>query len=167
MNTTRRDLIIDAINQLRPVHGYSLVPVNLILAQSALETGYWDSNLIANYNNAFGMMHPAQRPSTSAGAVSAGFASYADLCNSVEDYLLRQKYFNIPNTPDARTYVRATVDSGYATDPAYADKWLAVYSQLQGTTLPPGYNPPAQGNNQNMVILLGLAAFAAYYLTRK
>jgi len=170
MNATRKALIIDAINQLRPVHGYDLVPVNLILAQSALETGHWTSNLIETVNNAFGMKHPRVRPTTSAGATSAGFAIYPDLCNSVEDYLLRQKNFNIPNTANPVEYITATVNSGYAEDPNYASKWLALYNQFQGTSVPPGPFPPGQPNDNSATqtaILLGIAAIAVYYLTRK
>jgi flagellum-specific peptidoglycan hydrolase FlgJ len=111
--------------------GYFNLDPDIVLAQSILETGWFKSRLASEQNNIFGMMQPRKRPTTSTGAGPSGFATYATIADSVEDYFLRQRYFKIPDSPDAETYIRATKDSGYATDPQYVDKVLRVYRMLK------------------------------------
>lgn len=137
----RRQLVKEAILALRGYYGFSVVPWQLILAQAILETGHFTSNLVVQHNNAFGMMHPTQRPNTSDGATSSGFATYSDLFQSVQDYFLRQRYFNIPNTSNVQQYMDATRQSDYFTQPDYLDRWMAVYQDVMDGVPPPA-DPP-------------------------
>jgi flagellum-specific peptidoglycan hydrolase FlgJ len=123
----RAGSILQAARDLAPAYGFDRVDPALILAQAAHETGGFDSSLIRQTNNAFGLKHPKQRPTKSIGATANNYATFSTLRDGVEDYLMRQKYFRIPNTSDPVAYVDATFASGYAEDPAYKAKWLATY----------------------------------------
>jgi hypothetical protein len=162
--TERRAAVLAAIQQLGPFYGFTQVDPDLVLAQAILETGHFTSNLVATQNNAFGMMQPRQRPNVSDGPGPTGFACYADLFASVQDYFLRQQYFSIPNTADPAAYVQATKASGYATDPSYTDKWLAVYRDNSGPVAPVDRDPdggaPAVKDNSAAFGLLALLAVA-------
>jgi len=180
MDAAKRDAVWSAILDLKPVYGFALVPDEVILAQSALETAWWTSNLCVSANNCFGMMHPTTRDTVSTGAYGTGrFATYPDIYASVQDYLMRQEYFNIPNTADPLEYMNATKASGYATDPKYVEKWLAVYNQMTGQNigLTPGTgtgtdnNKPTgstdNGSTNNMLVIGGLALLAFLLMRKK
>lgn len=132
----RRFAVLASIKGLAPHYGFTRVDPLLVLSQAILESGHFTSNLVVTQNNAFGMMQPRQRPNVSDGPGPTGFACYADLFASVQDYFLRQRYFGIQDTSDPVAYANATKASGYATDPQYVDKWLAVY-RSQGQQVPP------------------------------
>jgi len=173
MDMEKRNAVLAAIMDLKPVYGYANVPDDLVLAQSALETGWWTSNLCVTYNNCFGMMHPNQRDTVSLGPTETGrFATYPDIFASVQDYFMRQEYFGIPGTSSASEYIAATVASGYATDPNYAKKWNDVYEQISGTgsTTPgtgPGSDPKPESGSTNNLLMIGGLALLAFLLMRK
>lgn len=118
--------LVDALRALLPEYGYDRVPLGLVLAQSALETGYWSSPVFRNARNAFGLRRARVRPTPAVG-VYQGHAAYRSLTDSVRDYLDRQRAFRIPNTANVNEYVNATVRSGYAAATNYGPTWLSVY----------------------------------------
>jgi len=103
---------------------YRLVPPELIVGQAALETGNFTSAILRENRNLFGLKLPKVRPTLATGE-NRGHATFSTVEDSVRDYILRQRNFSIPDTSNATEYMRATVASGYATDPDYLRKWAA------------------------------------------
>ncbi|SFP44104.1 flagellar protein FlgJ [Geopseudomonas sagittaria] len=126
------------------------VPAELILAQAALETG-WGRHEIAtanggNSHNLFGIKAGAnwQGPTTEVRTTEyidgqaqsrverfrvyesfeAAFTDYAQLIGN------NPRYAGVVSAPDAQQAARALQRGGYATDPAYADKLIAVMATL-------------------------------------
>jgi flagellar protein FlgJ len=118
----------------------------LLLAQAALETG-WGKSLdadAARSNNLFGIKASAawQGPSVSRWTLEhadgvalrkqerfraypdtgASFADYVDLIGSSPRYAAA-----LERGADPQAYAHEVASAGYATDPAYASKWLAIY----------------------------------------
>lgn len=124
-------------------------PRNLI-AQAALETG-WGRSQPADSNNLFGIKAGASWNGVSvqanteefAGGVSqrvdADFRAYGSARDSVQDYvrLIRDnpRYANALNTGgDVQAFADALQRGGYATDPDYARKLVAVAAEIGRTT---------------------------------
>lgn len=126
------------------------VPAELILAQAALETG-WGRHEIAtasggNSYNLFGIKAGAnwQGPTTEVRTTEyvdgqpqsriERFRVYASFEAAFTDYARlignNPRYAGVVNAPDARQAARALQAGGYATDPAYADKLIAVMATL-------------------------------------
>lgn len=125
----------------------------VLLAQSALETG-WGRHVIAAGNgasshNLFGIKADGrwEGPRVQVNTLEyvdgipeqqrAAFRAYDDPAQSFADYVdfLHQnpRYREaLAQAPDAEGYLRGLQAAGYATDPAYADKILAI---LNGGTL--------------------------------
>jgi flagellar protein FlgJ len=126
------------------------VPAELILAQAALETG-WGRHEIAtagggNSHNLFGIKAGStwQGPTTEVRTTEyvdgrpvsrierfrvyesfeAAFTDYARLIGG------NPRYAGVVDAPDAAQAARALQRGGYATDPAYADKLIAVMATL-------------------------------------
>lgn len=126
------------------------VPAELILAQAALETG-WGRHEIAtasggNSHNLFGIKAGAnwQGPTTEVrtteyvdgrpqsrierfrvyDSFEAAFTDYARLIGS------NPRYAGVVDAPNAQQAARALQAGGYATDPAYADKLIAVMETI-------------------------------------
>lgn len=124
------------------------VDPRLLVAQAALETG-WGASIPRHADgrsthNVFGMKAGASWRGEKAGAwtleVVAGvperrrahFRAYASIAESFADYAdviegLSRYADARRGAADPEAYARAVADAGYATDPEYADKWLAVY----------------------------------------
>ncbi len=124
------------------------VEPKLLLAQAALETG-WGGAVPqrpdgSSAHNVFGMKagstwrgdRVAHWTLEHDGEVAARkrevFRAYPDPAASFADYV--NLISNTPryaqalaNAKDPEAYARAVSAAGYATDPAYADKWLAIY----------------------------------------
>ena len=75
------------------------------------------------------------------------FRAYGDTAESFADYVglisTARRYADaLSQAGDAEGYARAMTKAGYATDPNYADKWLAIYhgdrleQALRGIDLP-------------------------------
>jgi flagellar protein FlgJ len=138
------------------------VEPKLLLAQAALETG-WGRAVPqrggASANNLFGIKagESWSGDSTSSwtlehvdGVTSRElerFRAYDTTAGSFADYVSlissgRRYAGALENAGDAQAYARAVTDAGYATDPNYADKWLAIYNgerlkqALRGMDLP-------------------------------
>lgn len=131
--TERAREVFEAITRYADEYGYGDIDPHVFLAQSALESGNWTSRRAVEDNNVFGMKHPSQRPTTSAGAGAGGFATYASPTDSVEDYFMRQRYFNVPGDVSASGYMQAT-QSGqypYAEEGAdYITAWNRTYLEM-------------------------------------
>jgi len=140
------------------------VEPRLLLAQAALETGWGrsagQSGAADSVNNLFGIKAGSRWSGAAVerwtleheNGVTAPererFRAYESTAESFADYVdlisTAQRYADaLANTADAEAYARAVTKAGYATDPAYADKWLAIYhgdrltQALRGIDLPP------------------------------
>lgn len=108
---------------------YWIVPTRVVYNQFRLEVGRGEKSVaFNNLNNLFGMTMPQHRSTTAKpspilhqGKVMAKFSSK---WSSIYDYFLRQKYFKVTGF----NYISKTVDSGYATDKAYLEKWQDLNS---------------------------------------
>ncbi|RME35347.1 MAG: flagellar assembly peptidoglycan hydrolase FlgJ [Gammaproteobacteria bacterium] len=140
---------VDALLPLAEAAGRRLgVEPRLLLAQAALETG-WGSRLIrdaagGNSHNLFGIKAGADWDGRRVGVASleyrdgrpqrevSEFRAYGSYAESFADYVgfvrTRPWYREaLAGAADPATYIRALQAAGYATDPAYADKVLALY----------------------------------------
>jgi flagellar protein FlgJ len=124
------------------------VEPRLLLAQAALETG-WGGAVPqqedgASANNLFGIKAGAAWPGQRIAEWTlehrngvtererAEFRAYPSTAGSFADYVDlisgTPRYANaLAHADDPEAYARAVSAAGYATDPAYADKWLAIY----------------------------------------
>jgi len=124
------------------------VEPRLLLAQAALETG-WGRALprlegSEPSHNLFGIKAGASWPGAAVeqwtlehadGVTSphrAEFRAYAGTDESFADYVsligTARRYADaLSRAHDPEAYARAVTKAGYATDPQYADKWLAIY----------------------------------------
>ena len=139
------------------------VEPRLLLAQAALETG-WGRAAAQNGaepgNNLFGIKAgaawrgaaaehwtlehengvtaPRRESFRAYGSTAESFADYVDLISTARRYADA-----LSSAGDAEAYAHAVTNAGYATDPSYADKWLAIYhgdrltQALRGVDLPP------------------------------
>ncbi len=119
----------------------------LLLAQAALETG-WGKKIILHpdgrsshnlFNIKAGRHWEAERVKVStleymdgiAVRRHADFRSYEDYRQSFEDYaklIQKPRYAEaLHHSDDPEKYLKALQQAGYATDPDYADKILAIY----------------------------------------
>lgn len=131
----------------RVARGMGVDP-DLLIAQSALETGWGGSvlkfpdgrpafNLFGiKADNSWSGLRVGQRTLEFVNGVPEQrweqFRAYQSVEASFQDYAElitgSSRYADIANseaTPDA--YAHAIANNGYATDPQYADKWLAIY----------------------------------------
>ena len=130
------------------------VPAELILAQAALETG-WGRNQIparngANSHNLFGIKAGADWSGPTAEVQTTEYVdgqavqrvesfrvypSYEAAFNDYARLIVRNpRYAGVVNASSAQDAAYAMQRSGYATDPAYADKLIGVMRTLD---LPP------------------------------
>jgi len=126
------------------------VSENLLIAQAALETGWGQKVMPRNDGgssfNLFGIKANASWQGDKASTATleyrdgvaqrerAEFRAYASLEQSFDDYVafLREqpRYSDALKTVDDKGFAEALQHSGYATDPAYAEKILAVKQRL-------------------------------------
>jgi flagellar protein FlgJ len=120
----------------------------LLLAQAALETG-WGRSMPhedgASSHNLFGIKAGAGWDGPAASHLTLehengvtapryqSFRTYASAAESFGDYVhlisSAQRYAGaLEHGGSAEAYARGLTEAGYATDPAYADKWLAIYN---------------------------------------
>ncbi len=145
-----RQAFVDAVLPLAERAGRKLgVDPKILVAQAALETGWGRSvprhpDGRAGHNlfgiKAGGLWHGARVRQTTLehvdGALQRGqasFRAYADIAESFEDYtrLIAEspRYAKaLEHGGDPRRFAEAVAEAGYATDPEYAQKWLAVYA---------------------------------------
>lgn len=111
---------------------------SLILAQSALESGFGQSDLAKVHHNFFGIKRTAQESSAAyqteevlggeSVTVTANFRAYDSVEDSVKDYAVLlgtlPRYRGVVEADSPEEAARALVQGGYATDPAYAEKLI-------------------------------------------
>lgn len=91
---------------------------HIALAQMKIESGNYSSNVSKEYNNYFGMRHPAQRLTVSLGNKN-GYAHYRDWAYSILDYALWQRRYAYNLSEEEYLYKLAQV---YAEDTNYRNK---------------------------------------------
>ena len=120
----------------KAAHALGVAP-RLILAQAALETG-WGQSVVGN--NLFGIKAVPGAPSVLAATREAGaggqllpamaaFRAFPDITACVHHYvdLLKSQYPGTVGTgSDAQAFARGLTQGHYATDPAYAQKLIAL-----------------------------------------
>jgi flagellar protein FlgJ len=149
---TPREFVASILPAARAAARRLGVDPRVLVAQAALETGWGES--IPNHvdgrpaNNLFGIKAgPTWRGARVAhatlenvdGAIQRQrleFRAYGSVAESFEDYaqLISEspRYAQaLSRASDAKSYVNEVANAGYATDPDYAEKWLAVYSGAQ------------------------------------
>ena len=111
---------------------------SLILAQSALESGFGQSDLAKVHHNFFGIKRTGQESSAAyqteevlggeSVTVTANFRAYDSVEDSVKDYAVLvgtlPRYRGVVEADSPEEAARALVQGGYATDPAYAEKLI-------------------------------------------
>jgi flagellar protein FlgJ len=138
------------------------VDPRLLVAQAALETGWgralpragnepshnlfgikagpsWSGATVEQWTleHADGVTAPQRAEFRAYAGTDESFADYAKLIGTSRRY---EEALGAAHDPEA--YARAVTKAGYATDPAYADKWLAIYhgdrldQALRGLDLP-------------------------------
>lgn len=128
------------------------VPADLILAQAALETGWGRHEIAAadgrNSHNLFGIKAGSrwQGPTTEVATheyfdgqrtrVTDSFRVYDSFEEAFTDYARligdNPRYAGVAAAASPEQAARALQEGGYATDPAYADKLIAVMQTLGG-----------------------------------
>ena len=91
--------------------------INIIIAQFRLETGHFKSKSFLLGNNISGMKKPRVRPNLASGELY-GHAKFRCWVDSVEDYLLWQKY-NKKKLKNSKDYYAFLSKVGYAEDSNY------------------------------------------------
>jgi flagellar protein FlgJ len=69
-----------------------------------------------------GVTAPQRESFRAYGSAADSFDDYANLIGTARRYAAALEHADNPEA-----YARAVTKAGYATDPSYADKWLAVY----------------------------------------
>jgi len=143
----------------------------LLFAQARLETGNFTSDLYKHHGNMFGMNPAQQRRQYYDSVTASGFAHYASTGDSLADRL-NLDVVNSVVYQNPYQYMKAVMSKGYATDPNYIKKWIAVaksvYSDIgwntpvfvddTGAEVGAGVKPAGTSPGQTW-ILYGLAAY--------
>ncbi len=131
------------------------LPRELLLAQAALETGWGRYSIStaagADSHNLFGIKAGSDWHGNTTDIVTHEYVdgervrqvdrfrvydSYADAFADHGRLLSENpRYAGVMSAPDAHSAARALQASGYATDPAYAEKLISVMRGLSGTSL--------------------------------
>lgn len=148
----------DFFNTLGPIaekyDSYGLYP-SVMLAQAALESQFGESQLSFDYNNYFGIKahghHRSVRLSTTEyytdepTTITDSFCVYNSPKDCFQDYaeLLTQNdnYSDAIGAASPAMAARALQAAGYATDPAYANKLIALINEYNLTRFDPMERP--------------------------
>jgi flagellum-specific peptidoglycan hydrolase FlgJ len=110
-------------------YGFINISVKVLYAQMMHETGNLKSEVFKQNNNLFGMREAKVRKRSVEGS-NLGHAVYKNHSQSVVDYFLRQKNFRISNQDDT-SYINDTVNSNYAEDKSYKEKWVNTIKTIK------------------------------------
>jgi flagellar protein FlgJ len=99
----------------------------------------WDGAAVEHWTleHEGGVTAPQREAFRAYDSTAASFKDYVELISTSRRYADA-----LPHAGDAEAYARALTKAGYATDPSYADKWLAIYhgdrlaEALRGIDLP-------------------------------
>lgn len=72
----------------------------IVVSQSAHETGGWSSAVFRSNNNGFGMRYPRIRQTTAVGE-KGGYSVYETVADSFKDIVFYLKYVRIPKAAEA------------------------------------------------------------------
>ena len=155
--TPQEDFFVRYADSAQTSQRVTGVPASVTLAQAALESDWGKSQLARQGNNFFGIK-AASRPGTSgvinlptwevlggrSVMVQAAFRAYRDAAESFADhghfFLDNSRYAAaVKNAADPNAFARLIHQAGYATDPSYATKLIALmqkynlyqYNQLE------------------------------------
>lgn len=121
LGSSVRGLVAFNLSVLGFLLGYPYEVIKLMIAQSAIETSWWnpDKNPMAASNkNAFGMRQPSVRETTAIGS-NLGHAVYRSYAMSVADRFYYDLHWGTDKT-NVLTYIASLVKQGYATAGGYA-----------------------------------------------
>ena len=116
-DTFSRDALVEELKKL------NIRFPHIVLAQSILETGYWESRIYQENNNLFGMKQARARATTAKGT-QLGHAFYDDWKESVTDYALYQAAY-LNKIRKENQYLRY-LDKNYAEAKDYDKKLEAI-----------------------------------------
>lgn len=140
------------------------IPASFVIADAALESGWGDSYLTVRAMNCFGVKADASwkgdvvywRTREYEGGkwvfVTAPFRKYADWTQSLNDHanflLTNERYKDCFKFTDGELFATAVAEAGYATDPNYASKIIAIITgnhlqSLDVLTITPAAPAPA------------------------
>lgn len=105
-----------------------IAPV-IVIAQSRLETGNYQSELCTDYNNLFGMKKARIRPTTATGSTENNYATYESWYDCIKDMKLFQQWY-LSRGRDLSDYLTFLEVIGYAEDPLYIYKIEELCSKL-------------------------------------
>jgi len=151
-NTTNKQAFIDDIvpvaKEMQASHG--IMP-SIILAQAILESDWGTSELSAKYNNLFGIksfshndhsvkLETKEYKDGKWVSIKANFKVYASWSDCIRDHTLLfvqgvdwdpYLYQGVLLADDYQTAAKALQVAGYATDPGYAEKLIALINQYK------------------------------------
>ncbi len=120
------------------------IPASLTAAQLILESGWLGSGLSKNANNAFGIKGSYNGASYSCKTrewdgkkfitVTAKFRKYPSLAESIADHsalLCKARYQAVREAIGYKAVCKAVQSCGYATDPEYANRLIALIEQYK------------------------------------
>ena len=116
-STFSREALVEEIKKL------NIRFPHIVLAQSILETGYWESRIYQENHNLFGMKQARAR-ATTANGTQLGHAYYDDWKESVTDYALYQAAY-LNKIRKENQYLRY-LDKNYAEAKDYDKKLEAI-----------------------------------------
>lgn len=157
----------------------TFIPSSLIIAQAALESAWGTSGLTKKGNNLFGIkgkgpagsctMPTTEYVNGKAVKVNAAFRAYNNWGESIADHTKlilggvswdRNKYKRVIGV-DGKTAAREIQKAGYATDPKYADKLIAImdeYNLYQYDVVKGGSEPVKETKERDVSVVSPWAA---------
>lgn len=157
----------------------TFIPSSLIIAQAALESAWGTSGLTKKGNNLFGIKGKGPAGSCTMPTteyvngkpikVDAAFRAYNNWGESIADHTKlilggvswdRNKYKKVIGV-DGKTAAREIQKAGYATDPKYADKLIAImneYNLYQYDTVKGGSDPVKETKERDINVVSPWAA---------
>lgn len=112
MKQKPNDIAIEFLVKLKEL-GFSTDLSKMIIAQAAVETGNFTSNIYKKNNNLFGMKLAKKRITTATGE-KFGHAVYDTVFSSIQDYKYYYQEFNLPDRYDSiRQFITSLKSKGY------------------------------------------------------
>lgn len=133
------DTIFNSVNKVNKENDYQLFN-SVIIAQSVLETGWGQSEIMMKANALFGIkagsdwkgkVYSSYTNEVYDGVESteyATFRAYDSIEESIEDYykLIKNNYKKALNCDTQKESIQAIKNGGYATDPDYVSKIMSI-----------------------------------------
>lgn len=133
------DTIYSSVNKVNKENGYELYN-SVIIAQSVLETGWGQSEIMMKANALFGIkagsgwkgkVYSSYTNEVYDGVECteyATFRAYDSIEDSIEDYykLIKNNYKKALNCETQKESIQAIKNGGYATDPEYVSKIMSI-----------------------------------------